>query len=72
MSMLWSNHHYDRFRDGASCGGRRMRHVMFHRTQILAMVKILNEFPAIVGVDFTYVPETMEPLAMTYLWEDEE
>ena len=49
-----------------------MRHVIFHRTQILAMVKILNEFPAIVGVDFTYVPETMEPLAMTYLWEDEE
>jgi uncharacterized damage-inducible protein DinB len=49
-----------------------MRHVIFHRSQIIAMMAVLKEFPDIIGVDFTFVPETMEPLAMTYLWEDEQ
>jgi len=48
-----------------------MRHVVFHRSQIIAMMEVLKEFPDIEGVDFTYIPDTMEPLAMTYLWKDD-
>lgn len=48
------------------------RHVVFHREQILALAKILREFEGIVGVDFQYVPDTMEPTRVEYIWEDEE
>jgi hypothetical protein len=36
------------------------------------MMEVLREFPDIIGVDFTYLEDTMEPLAMTYLWEDDQ
>jgi len=48
-----------------------IRHVVFTREQLIGLVKILEEFPAILGVDFTYVPDTMEPLRVDYLWEDD-
>lgn len=48
------------------------RHVVFTRAQILALAKIMEEFEGILGVDFQYVQETMEPLRMEYLWEDDE
>ena len=48
------------------------RHVVFHREQLFALVKILEEFEGIIAVDFQYDSDTMEPLRIDYLWEDEE
>ena len=50
----------------------RTRHTVFHREQILALAKVMKEFPGIIGVDFEYIADTLEPLRMEYLWEDEE
>jgi hypothetical protein len=35
-------------------------------------MSVLDEFPAIVGVDFQYTAdELMHPLRVEYLWEDD-
>ena len=46
------------------------RHVIFHRQQLLAVAKQLEEFEKIVGVDYVFTEEG-EPIRMEYLWEDD-
>jgi len=46
------------------------RHVLFHREQLLAVVKQLTEFAGIIAVDYVFT-EKGEPIRLEYIWEDE-
>ena len=50
----------------------KTRHTIFHREQIMALAKVMEEFPGIIGVDFQYITDTLEPLRVEYLWEDDQ
>ena len=47
------------------------RHVIFHRQQLLAVAKQLEEFEKIVAVDYVFTDQG-DPIRMEYLWADEE
>lgn len=47
------------------------RHVVFSRSQLLAVSKQLEEFEDIVAVDYVFTDEG-HPIRLEYLWADEE
>ena len=53
-----------------------MRHVVFHRSQILALYETLMEFEDILGVCYQFEIQddgsADHPLRIEYLWGDEE
>ena len=47
-----------------------VRLYLFHREQLLAVVKQLTEFAGIIAVDYVFT-EKGEPIRLEYIWEDE-